>query len=118
MTGTRIVFDVKSVWRNLLPAAVFFSALRTSIGGATDSVLPAGNIPVTLIFRGVDPAHTPIDEQWLITEIATGLQAQSTRQFKSVGEPTAELTGLRNRLDRENSQIIFEYVHLARNEAG
>jgi hypothetical protein len=102
----------------LLPAValVLFSA-PGSAAQLTQYYLPATSA-VTLIFRGVDPAHAPIDERWLLPEIAAALQARSYWQFKSVGEATAELTGLRSRLDQENSRIIFEYVHLARNRMG
>jgi hypothetical protein len=74
--------------------------------------------PVTLKFSALDPGRTPIDERWLIAELAAKLQAQSGRQFKSAGEVTAELSGLRSRLDEEGSQIVFEYVHVARNRNG
>jgi hypothetical protein len=118
MTATRMASDCKFLWRRVLPAVVLF--LFSPPGSAaqpTQYYLPV-TPPVTLIFRGVDPARTPIEEPWLLTEVAAALQAQSARQFKNIGEPTAELTGLRNRLDQENSRIIFEYVHLARNRLG
>jgi len=97
-------------------ALVLFSTAGSS-AQLTEYYLPP-TPPVTLIFRGVDPAHTPIDERWLLAGLAAELQAQSALQFKSVGEATAELTGLRNRLSQEDSRIVFEYVHVARNRAG
>lgn len=106
------------VLSRLLPVAalVLFSTPGSS-AQLTQYYLPATS-PVTLRFSAFDPAHGPIDEAWLLAELATALQAQSARQFKSAGEATAELTGLRGRLDQEGSRIVFEYVHVARNRVG
>jgi hypothetical protein len=106
------------VLSRLLPVAalVLFSTPGSS-AQLTQYYLPATS-PVTLRFSAFDPAHGPIDEAWLLAELATALQAQSARQFKSAGEATAELTGLRGRLDQEGSRIVFEYVHVARNRLG
>jgi hypothetical protein len=106
------------VLSRLLPVAalVLFSTPGSS-AQLTQYYLPATS-PVTLRFSAFDPAHGPIDEAWLLAELATALQAQSARQFKSAGETTAELTGLRGRLDQEGSRIVFEYVHVARNRVG
>jgi hypothetical protein len=73
---------------------------------------------VTLRFSALDPVRTPIDERWLLTELTAALRAQSAWQLKSTGEVTAELSGLRTRLVQEQSQIVFEYVHVARNRTG
>jgi hypothetical protein len=106
------------VLSKLLPAAAFV-LLSTPASSAqlTQYYLPA-TAPVTVRFSAVDPARGPIDERWLLAELAAALQAQSGRQFKSAGEATAELTGLRSRLDQEGSRIVFEYVHVARNRIG
>jgi hypothetical protein len=107
------------VLSRLLPAAA--SVLFCTPGSSaqlTQYYLPAATSPVTVRFSALDPAHGPIDERWLLAELATALQAQSGRQFKSAGETTAELTGLRSRLDQEGSRIVFEYVHVARNRVG
>jgi hypothetical protein len=110
--------DFQLVSSKLLAATVLV-LFCASAGAAqiTQYYLPA-TAPVTLIFRGVDPARAPIDERWLIPELAAALRAQSRQQFTSIGEGTAELTGLRSRLDQETSRIVFEYVHVARNRLG
>jgi hypothetical protein len=107
-----------SALRKRLPAAALV-LFCTSVSAAqlTQYYLPPTS-PVTLIFRGVDPARVPIDEQWLLPELAAALQARSSRQFTSAGEATVELTGLRSRWDQEDARIVFEYVHLARNKIG
>jgi hypothetical protein len=102
----------------LLPAAAF--VLFCTVGACaqyTQYYLPT-TAPVNLMFSALDPARAPIDEGWLLAELTASLQAQSGQRFKSVGEATAELTGLRARLDQESSQIVFEYVHVARNRIG
>jgi hypothetical protein len=101
----------------LAAAALALFSTSGSSAELTQYYLPE-TPPVTLIFRGVDPARAPIDERWLLPELAAALQGRSARRFKSVGEATAELTGLRSRLDEENARIIFEYVHVARNRMG
>ena len=73
---------------------------------------------VSLTFRAVDPTSAPIDERWLLARLAAALQTHSVQPLKSVGEGTAELAGLRTRLDQDGSRIIFEYVHVARNKFG
>jgi hypothetical protein len=106
------------VLNRLAPAAVF--VLFCTSGSAADVTqyyLPAA-FPVTLRFSALDPARAPIDQQWLLSELTAALQSQSGRQLESAGEATVELTGLRNRLDQEGSQIVFEYVHVARNRIG
>ena len=102
----------------LLPAAllVLCSAPAAAVE-LTQYYLPQA-VPVTLRFSAVDPGRTPIDEHWLVAELAAKLQAQSGRKFTSAGEATAELSGLRSRLDEEGSRIVFEYVHVARNRNG
>src|SRR5882724_12428531 len=102
----------------LLTAAAF--VLFSTVGSSaqrTEYYLPT-TPSISLMFSAVDPARGAIDEGWLLAELAESLQAESGRQLKSVGEATAELTGLRVRLDQEGSQIVFEYVHLARNRIG
>jgi hypothetical protein len=74
--------------------------------------------PVGLTFSRLDPARSPIDEQWLLKDLTTALQARSGLPLTSAGEVTTELTGLRTQLDEPGSRILFEYVHLARNRNG
>ena len=114
----RMGSDFRFVSRKLLAAAVFV-LWSTSAAAAqlTQYYLPA-TPPVTLIFHGADPARSPIDERWLLPEIEAALRSQSRQQYTSVGEGTAELTGLRTRLEEETSRIVFEYVHVARNRLG
>jgi hypothetical protein len=101
-----------------LPAALLvLAAAPAAAAELTQYYLPQA-LPVVLRFSALDPGRMPIDERWLVTELAAKLQAQSGRQFQSAGEATAELTGLRSRLDEEGSRIVFEYVHVARNRNG
>lgn len=74
--------------------------------------------PVTLQFRVLDPAGTRIDEQWVLETMTSALQAQSRQPLKSTGTGTTELSGLRTHLDKNQSQIVFEYVHVDRNKMG
>jgi hypothetical protein len=106
------------VLSRLLPAAVFVLFCTSgSSAELTQYYLPKTS-PVTLRFSALDPGRAPIDQRWLVSELAAALQSQSGRQFKTAGEATTELTGLRSRLDQEGSQIVFEYVHVARNRNG
>ncbi len=106
------------VLRKLLTAAalVLFSTPGSS-AQLTQFYVPR-IAAVTLRFSALDPARAPIDEPWLLAELTTALQAQSGWQLKSTGEMTTELSGLRTRLDQGQSQIVFEYVHVARNRTG
>jgi hypothetical protein len=109
--------DFQWMLSKLLTATALVLFSTSASAQLTQYYLPA-TAPVTMIFRGVDPARSPIDEQWLLPEIAAALRAQSRQQFTSIGEGTAELTGLRSRLDEEATRIVFEYVHVARNRLG
>jgi hypothetical protein len=73
---------------------------------------------VELRFAAIDPAHSAIDEHWLLNELAMALQARSDWPLKISGTTTTESFGLRTRLVEEQSQIAFQYVHVARNKAG
>jgi hypothetical protein len=106
------------VLSRLAPAAVFVLFCTSgSTAQLTQYYLPA-TFPVTLRFSALDPARAPIDQQWLLSELTAALRSRSGRQLESAGEATVELTGLRNRLDQDGSQIVFEYVHVARNRIG
>jgi hypothetical protein len=106
------------VLSRLAPAAVFVLFCTSgSTAQLTQYYLPAA-FPVTLRFSALDPARAPIDQQWLLSELTAALRSRSGRQLESAGEATVELTGLRNRLDQDGSQIVFEYVHVARNRLG
>jgi len=104
------------VSRALLFAAA--CALFATPGSAAqpDQYYVPRSAPVTLRFGAIDPARKSIEDQWLLDNLTAALQAQSRWQLSSVGEGTAELEGLRTHLDLERSQIIFEYVHVARNK--
>jgi hypothetical protein len=104
--------------RYLLPAAAFILFCAPGYSEQPTQYYLPTTPAVTLLFRAVDPAGAPIGERWLLTELAAALQAQSGQQFRSVGEGTAELSGLRTRLDQDDSRIVFEYVHMARNRMG
>lgn len=74
--------------------------------------------PTVLRFVAIDPARGAIDEEWLLKEITAALQARSDWPLRSSGNATTELTGLRTHLDEDQSQIVFEYVHVNRNRLG
>ena len=88
------------------------------ICGAAHPVLRPGDPPIALRFSALDPAARPIDEQWLLKSWPRHCRRGAAGQFKSAGEATVELSGLRTRLDQEQSRIVFEYVHVARNKMG
>ena len=113
-----IVKYYRSVSRALLFAAA--CVLFASPGSAAQpEQYHVPNIaPVTLRFGASDPARELIEERWLLDELTATLQAQSSWPLSSTGENTTELAGLRTRLDPQQAQIIFEYVHVARNRNG
>jgi hypothetical protein len=100
----------------LFAAAYLLFATPGSAAPPDQYYLPRSAPAVTLRFGAIDPAREPIEERWLLESLTTALQALSRSPLTSVGEGTAELTGLRTRLDPQASQIIFEYVHMARNK--
>jgi hypothetical protein len=119
MTG--IVLELNSyrfVLIRLLPATMLVLFCTSGSSAELTQYYVPSAYPVTLRFSALDPARAPIDERWLLSQLTEALQSQSGRQFKSAGETTVELTGLRNRLDPEGSRIVFEYVHVARNRVG
>jgi hypothetical protein len=103
--------------RLVTAAALILFSTPGSAAQLTQYYLPKISA-VTLKFSALDPVRTPIDERWLLTELTAALRTQSAWQLKSSGELTAELSGLRTRLDQEHSQIVFEYVHMARSRTG
>lgn len=102
---------------------VFFVAAWLAPGApshAEDHVqfyVPAAG-PTVLRFAAIDPARGAIDQHQLLQELTAALQASSTQQLTTLGNTTTEISGLRTRLVEEQSQIVFEYVHLARNKEG
>lgn len=74
--------------------------------------------PMILRFAAIDPAHGDIDQHRLLQEVVAGLQARSNFQLTTAGVTTTELSGLRTHLAENESRIVFEYVHVARNKAG
>ena len=107
-----------SVLRALLFSAVCLLAETSGSAAQPDQYYVPKSAPVTLRFGAVDPASEPIEERWLLDELSAALQARSSWPLSSTGEMTRELAGLRTRLDLDHSQIIFEYVHVARNRNG
>ena len=103
----------------MMLAAIAFLALSEP-GVAEDHVqffVPAMG-PVVLRFAAIDPARGAIDQHRLLQEITAALQARSNLQLSTFGNTTMELSGLRAHLSEDQSQIVFEYVHLARNKVG
>jgi len=98
-------------------AAVFLFVTQGSAGQLNQYYVPAIP-PIALRFAAVDPAGVPIDERWLLEELAAALQARSAWPIAGAGGSTVELSGLRARVDREQSRIVFEYVHVGRNKVG
>jgi hypothetical protein len=121
MTWLRMGFELHrycSVLSVLLSAAALvLFATPGSAAQLTQYYVPVTS-PVALRFSALDPARAPIDEQWLLQELTAALQARSGWPLRSAGEATAELSGLRTRLDQDRSLIVFEYVHVARNRIG
>jgi len=74
--------------------------------------------PIALRFAAIDPARGAIDQHQLLQELTAALQATSNKQLTALGNTTTELSGLRTRLLEDQSQIVFEYVHIARNKEG
>jgi hypothetical protein len=107
-------------WLSRLLASVAAFVLLSAQGSAaelTQYYIPT-MAPVALKFRALDPAGVPINERWLLEELTAALQARSGWPVKGAGESTVELSGLRVRLDQEQSRIVFEYVHVGRNRLG
>lgn len=74
--------------------------------------------PMVLRFAAIDPARGAIDQHRLLQELTAAMQASSTQQLTTLGNTTTEISGLRTHLLEDQSQIVFEYVHLARNKEG
>ena len=114
-------FEVKgfpSIVTALLAALGFLAPCAPGL--AADHVqffVPAVG-PMVLRFVAIDPAHGDIDQHHLLQELVAALQARSNFQLTTAGITTAELSGLRTHLSEDDSRIVFEYVHLARNKAG
>ena len=108
----------RSALTKLLPAAVSILFAMPGYSAQLTQIYVPARDPVTLKFGAVDPSHVRIDEQWFLEKLTAALQAQSGEPLKSDGAATEELTGLRTRLDKDQSQIVFQYVHVDRNKMG
>lgn len=109
----------RTLLRTTLTVAAL-AALVPAFATATDSrqIYVPETPQVALRFVAIDPAHGAIDEHWLLNQLVLALQAQSGWPLKISGTQTTELFGLRTRLVEDQSQIVFEYVHVARNRSG
>jgi hypothetical protein len=106
------------IWTKILAALAFLAPCARSL--AADHVqffVPAVG-PMELRFAAIDPARGPIDQHRLLQDLTAALQARSNLQLNQMGKTTTELSGLRTHLSEDQSQIVFEYVHLARNKVG
>jgi hypothetical protein len=101
----------------LAAAAVFLLPKPGSAAQITPYYIPTIP-PVTLSFNAFDPARARIDDRWLLDRLVAALQAHSVWPLSTTGETTVELSGLRTHLDQDQSRIVFEYVHMARNRKG
>jgi hypothetical protein len=101
----------------LVAAALLVLAGRQAHARPTEYYLPERPQAI-LRFAAIDPARNPVDEQWLLEELTAALQTRSTLPLTRSGQITPELSGLRTHLDREQSRIVFEYIHVARNRFG
>jgi hypothetical protein len=107
-----------SVSRALLFAAACLLFETPGSCAQPDQYYVPKRAPVTLRFGAVDPAREPIEERSLLDGLSAALQALSGWPLSTTGEMTRDLAGLRTRLDPDHWQIIFEYVHVARNKNG
>jgi hypothetical protein len=98
------------------------TALLVLVGGQAQARTSQYYLPerpqAVLRFAAIDPARNPIDEQWLLEKLTAALQARSNWPLTRAGQVTPELSGLRTHLDRDQSRIVFEYVHVALNRFG
>jgi hypothetical protein len=101
----------------LTAAALALIATPVLAAKLTQYYVPATS-SIALKFNALDPARMPIDTQWLLREVAAALEAKSSWPLKTDGESTLELSGLRTRVDWDESRILFEYLHVARNKVG
>jgi hypothetical protein len=107
-----------SIWTKILAAMAFLAPCARIL--AADHVqffVPAVG-PMELRFAAIDPARGPIDQHRLLQDLTAALQARSNLQLTQMGKSTTELSGLRTHLSEDQSQIVFEYVHIARNKVG
>jgi hypothetical protein len=107
-----------SVLRALLAAVALAVCARSGCAAEPKQIYLSEAPPAELRFVAIDPAHGAIDEHWLLNEITLALQARSGWPLKSSGTTTTEWFGLRTRLVEDRSQIVFQYVHVARNRVG
>jgi hypothetical protein len=106
------------VLRTRLAALVFAVCCAPGLAAELTQYYVPANLAVALRFTALDPASGPIEEQWFLKELTSALQANSGLPLKISGEGTADLSGLRTHLDEAQSQLVFEYVHVARNRVG
>jgi hypothetical protein len=109
-------------YRPVLAMMLLVAALLALVppGSAAERVqfyVPTGEAAV-LRFVAIDPAGGAIDERWLLKEVTAALQARTHWPLRISGNVTKELSGLRTRLDEDQSRIVFEYVHVNRNKVG
>jgi hypothetical protein len=112
------VISHRRVLPAMLAAMVLAALTRSGWAAEPKQIYISPATPVELRFVAIDPAHGAIDEHWLLNEITMALQARSGWPLKSSGTTTTEWFGLRTRLEEDRSQIVFQYVHVARNRVG
>lgn len=108
----------RTLLRALLAAVALQVLAKSGCAAEPREIYLSAAPAAELRFVAIDPAHGAIDEHWLLNEITLALQARSGWPLKSSGVTTTEWFGLRTRLVEEQSQIVFQYVHVARNKVG
>ncbi len=108
----------RTVFRAIRAIAVLVALVAPSFSAEPGQLYVPPAPPVELRFAAIDPAHGSIDEHWLLNELAIALQARSGWPLKISGTTTTEWFGLRTRLVEDQAQIVFQYVHVARNKMG
>ena len=108
----------RTILRAMLASAALGALITSGSAAEPARLYVMSAAPVQLRFVAIDPAQGAIDQHWILNELTMALQARSDWPLTSSGTATTESFGLRARLVEEQSQILFQYVHIARNRVG